>query len=78
MEETKGRTPTPNIKTPSGEKLTFGKVKTLIEDIIDETEVLPKHQWDSKVARFIAFCVDGGLLGTHFNIQKIITMFKNL
>ena len=43
MEETKGRTPTPNIKTPSGEKLTFGKVKTLIEDIIDETEVLPKH-----------------------------------
>lgn len=27
-------------------------------------EQLPKHHWSGKVARFIAFCVDGGLLSS--------------
>lgn len=33
-------------------------------------------EWNSKVARFITYCVDGGLMQSNFTISKLILMMK--
>jgi hypothetical protein len=33
-----------------------------------------KHKWTSKVARYIAYCVDGGILCSQFTLSTFIAM----
>jgi hypothetical protein len=33
-----------------------------------------KNVWKNKVARYFAYCVDGGLLGSQFTIRKLIEL----
>ena len=46
--------------TPGGNTL-FKRQATKLEATA-AIEYMPKHLWTAKVARFVAYCIDGGLL----------------
>lgn len=46
--------------------------------MLEKQVLMPKHIWTAKVARFIAYCIDGGLLCSQFTISIIIKMLNNV
>ena len=73
-----GGTPTPG-KTPGETPGGLKRAKTTA--IVEQHKVgddLPKHQWNAKVARFVAYCTDGGLLCSQFTIAMLIAMLTNV
>ena len=72
-------TPTPGA-TPGAPAEIFKKSITVNKNLNleKEQEPMPKFLWCAKVARFIAYCIDGGLLCSQFTISLMIKMLQNV
>lgn len=54
--------------------------KDQIEEMQTPTkpETFPQHKWNAKVARYLAYAVDGGILCSQFTLTTLIKMLQNV
>lgn len=43
-----------------------------------KAETFPQHKWNAKVARYLAYSVDGGILCSQFTLTTLIKMLQNV
>jgi hypothetical protein len=44
----------------------------------EESDNIDIHEWQNKVARYVAYSIDGGLLQSKFTLTKMIKMMEHV
>merc|ERR1719487_1694211 len=56
-----------------GERVPVTGDKVNFDDPAEKIALTSKHAWHMRVARYFAFCTDGGLLGSVFTLTDIVS-----